>query len=572
MTYRLARPVSAGLLLFCALAVPVHAIEVPDPAWANYAAIADKSDYYKLAVGPTGTELKNQLRSIVSTGDVVVDYDSLRATMPITDRVYGTLASANRMSTVYDFTAAGRNSISGTWDSGKTWNREHVWPNSRIDDNDHDMFNIRPAVTATNSGRGNNYYGGYTTGNVLVTGAARLISGSTSQFFPGDVDKGDVARACMFMATRYSSLTLKASREGIPTANNDMGDLEAMLHWHYLDLPDNFERRRNQYIYKNAEKADTGSGSNTTYYSQRNRNPYIDHPEYVWAVWGDQANDSQITVNTNAVGGASSRDVSFGRVIVGGTAPALTTSVAIGKTGADPTTYSVATSGLATADGTDSTVRKNVYNAFDYGAGTKSLAVGLTGVSTSTAGLRSGTVTVDNTDLTTQTNVANSGKLDGDDSVNLSLAVLDHSNASFASDQDADTLFLNFQAINLGKTATLNFSLSNLLTASGYVAGLDLDSITSVGDTSAFGTDLAKFVAMQAGTSGDFTATFTPDRGGAFYAEYTLGVSDENLSGATAGSSLTIVMSGVANARSVPEPFVISILPLAAALLKRRRR
>ena len=560
----------AGFLILCAAATSVRAIDVPDPAWANYAAQPATANYYDSAAGLTGNALKLQLRTIVDTNDVVVAYDSLEKTLPITDRVFGTAASANRMSTVYDFTAGGvRTNISGVWDSGTTWNREHVWPNSRIDGNDHDMFNIRPALTATNGGRGNNYYGGPTR-----TGAAGLIGNTTSQFFAGDTDKGDVARECLFMATRYSALTLNTvtdTANGTPAANNDMGDLNAMLHWHYLDLPDNFERRRNQYIYKNPEKADVGSGSSITYYSQRNRNPYVDHPEYVWAVWGTQGNDSQITVNTGAVGGASSKNVDFGRVIVGGAAPALTTSVAISKTGSTPTTFSVTTAGQATADGTDGTVRTNIYNAFDYNAGSKNLSVGLTGVSTATAGRQSGSVTIDNTDLTTLASVSNSGVNDGDDAVNLSLTVLDHSNASFASSEDADTLFLNFQAVNIGTTATLHFSLANLLTASGYTAGLDLDTITAAGDTVPFGSDLATFAALQAGTSRDFTATFTPTKRGTFYAEYTLGVSDENLSGATAGSSLTIVLSGVTNAHSVPEPVVVALLPIAAALLRRRR-
>ena len=47
------------------------------------------------------------------------------------------------------------------WDSGKTWNREHVWPNSKgLNGNDeNDIMMLRPTSVSENSSRGNKAYG-----------------------------------------------------------------------------------------------------------------------------------------------------------------------------------------------------------------------------------------------------------------------------------------------------------------------------------------------------------------------------------------------------------------------------
>ena len=52
--------------------------------------------------------------------------------------------------------------IGPSWDSGKTWNREHTWPNSKGDasgSGENDIMMLRPASVSENSSRGNNAYG-----------------------------------------------------------------------------------------------------------------------------------------------------------------------------------------------------------------------------------------------------------------------------------------------------------------------------------------------------------------------------------------------------------------------------
>ena len=54
-------------------------------------------------------------------------------------------------------------SMNGEWDSGKTYNREHTWPQSKGADKSipmvYDMQSVRPASAAANSNRGNDAYG-----------------------------------------------------------------------------------------------------------------------------------------------------------------------------------------------------------------------------------------------------------------------------------------------------------------------------------------------------------------------------------------------------------------------------
>ena len=147
-------------------------------------------------------------------------------------------------------------------------------------------------------------------------------------------------RAMFYAVTRYTSFNGHSLSlvDGQPSTYQ-MGDLNSLLHWNYTDTPDAFELRRNQAVYS--------STLNPTYY-QGNRNAFIDHPEYVWSVFADQANDTSITTSTHAV--------NLGRVIVG--ASLGTQPVTINKSGVDGTYYSVTSSGNAT-----STVSGR-YNAF----------------------------------------------------------------------------------------------------------------------------------------------------------------------------------------------------------------
>ncbi len=494
--------------------------------------------YYNSAAGMTGSALQTQLRTIITTGFVGRSYGDLRYADAILD------ADPNHAGNI--LLIYSRASVSSTWDSGATWAREHQWPVSLLGTDDpsnsnidmrSDEFLIRPINPSVNSARSNEYYAPYN--------GSGAYSDYGSYWYPGDADSGDCARAMFYAVTRYTSFNGNALSlvNGSP-GTYQMGDLNSMVHWNYTDTPDAFERRRNQAVYS--------STLNPTYY-QGNRNPFIDHPEYVWSVFENQANDTLITTSTHSV--------DLGRVIVGSSLG--TQSVTINKTGVDGTYYSVTASGDAT-----STVSGR-YNAFAMDTtGSKTTTVGLN-TSTSTAGLKSGTVMVDNLDITTQGG-AGKGANDPDDVISVAASVLDHAQPSFRSASSLGTLLLDFGSLpqNSGQHS-LSFSLFNNMLTQGYTAGLDLDSVASSGNTGVLSTSLATLSNLAAGAEADFAAMIDTAAPGDFNASYTLNLSDENLPGAATLAPLTLQLHGTVAA--VPEPAGMVLLLIAALGLLGKR-
>ncbi len=79
-----------------------------------------------------------------------------------------------------------------------------------------------------------------------------------------------------YMAVRYEGGNGEPDLEVVDQVNtypNPLhGKLSQLILWNEQDLPDDFEMHRNDVIY---------------YDYQHNRNPFIDHPEYVNEIWGN---------------------------------------------------------------------------------------------------------------------------------------------------------------------------------------------------------------------------------------------------------------------------------------------
>jgi len=99
------------------------------------------------------------------------------------------------------------------------------------------------------------------TGNVVYTyldGRAGY-NGAQLVYEPRDEQKGNCARAMMYMATAYNGIS--GNNWGL--GSNQPQDI--LKTWHFNDLPDNYEIARNEYIFS----------------QQGNRNPYVDSVNYV---------------------------------------------------------------------------------------------------------------------------------------------------------------------------------------------------------------------------------------------------------------------------------------------------
>src|SRR5262245_26092510 len=407
--------------------------------------------YYSTATG-VGATLKTQLHKLIDAvddagiNDVVstpLSYDSARSNLQITD---ADPAHAGHMLTVYDRMSLDLSTIgpvSGIpgWDGGTTWNREHTWPRSRgvgsSGPDDSDLFALRPAFTDNNGDRGNLNYGG-------DFGQPFGVVPGGIYYYPGDIDAGMIARQEFYMAVRYDGTDANTTDlelfSGNATTAQGLGDFDALLKWHYIVPPDSFERRRNQVIFDNY---------------QHNRNPFTDHPEYVWSVFKGN-NNSQISISGSTVNsnGSSAKNIDLGRVFVGGSVPGGQ-NVVLAKAGLDGTYYEITTSGAAT-----STVTGR-FNAFRTGqTDNKTINVGLN-TTTASTGLKSGTVTIDNLDVSTTTAnmvVQPVGAGDANDTVNVSLTVLDHATPSFVGGSTVTTLMHDFGSVAMGSAApSFNF-------------------------------------------------------------------------------------------------------------------
>ncbi len=490
--------------------------------------------YYNTATG-TGATLQGQLHNIIDN-HTIRSYGDARSILQDTDV---DPSDPDRMLLVYNRVSLDVSvinpggSIPG-WDSGASWNREHTWPRSlgvgSSGADNSDLHQLRPSNPSINSSRGNRNFGG-----VFGAQSFGAVSDGGTKWYPGDADAGMIARQEFYMEVRYDGsdsntvdLTLVNGNPG--TGSNTLGTLDRLIEWHYEAVPDDFELRRNDVIYDSY---------------QFNRNPFIDRPEFVWSVFVDQNNDSQIAINGAAIAGdgSTSATVDLGRVLVGGAVPA-SQSVTIDKLGNNGTYYEVTAAGDAT-----STVSGR-YNAFSTGGvDSTSFDVGLS-TSTGTAGLRSGTVTIDNLDITTGAG-AGMGDSDANDVLTVTLDVLDHADPSFNGVADQNVLNFDFGSVALGATdPTFNFDIFNLEDTASFTAALDLDGILGSGDTGTLTTDLATFSNLDAGLSSAFTATLDTAVAGMFSATYTLSFSDEDVDGAIGLGDLTLMLSGEVTAGS----------------------
>jgi endonuclease I len=482
----------------------------------------DPPENYYSGVTGTGATLKSTIRTAISSGFISRDYGTARFALPIIDR--DPLNSAN---IVLMYTGV---SIPSLWDSGVSWNREHTWPQSLGNTvtsapQYSDLHMLRPANPGVNGARSNKPYGS--------------DAGSFDPNQPGSPInyRGEAARAIFYAATRYgdpagSTTTgpFVLADSGFGSGISKMGKLSYLLQWHYAYPVDERERRRNQTVFAQPLNF---------YYYQNNRNAFVDHPEWVWAIWGTQPNNSTLYLGASPdTNGASSQSIAFGPVITG--APAFgTQNVTLNKSGSTPTTYEILLSGDATCP------QAGTCQAFAYNPQSRALTVG---IATSGIGSYSGSVSVNNTDLTS--GGAGQGSADNDDSIALSALILDHAVPSFAGPSTIQGLTVDFGTVNRNTGIySVPVPIFNRFSTPGFTAALDIDSVSGVStplaSASVLSTTLAPFSGIAENSSLAASVSFDSTQPvGSYQIVYTIQTSDFNLPGAIARPSLTLTVLG----------------------------
>ncbi|MEV7680712.1 endonuclease [Streptomyces sp. NPDC088341] len=250
-------------------AAPPSTSVISAPGAGSAGAVAALDDtYYQGALGKTGSALKSALHTIIKN-QTKISYAQVWDALKNTDQ-----DPANSSNVILLYSGRSQSKSSNGGNSGQ-WNREHVWAQSHGDFGTAagpgtDLHHLRPEDVGVNGVRGNK---DFDRGGSAVSGAPGNYTDSDS-YEPRNAVKGDVARMILYMAVRYEGGDSWPNLEPNERVNNGstpaMGKLSVLKAWSDQDPPDTFEKRRNEVIYSQY---------------QNNRNPFIDHPEWVEAIW-----------------------------------------------------------------------------------------------------------------------------------------------------------------------------------------------------------------------------------------------------------------------------------------------
>lgn len=220
-----------------------------------------KEAYYATTFNLWDEALKAELKKITGQGYVSLGYNTAR------DYMYGTIDNKNGWVTcVYTGRTAQFNTRSGA--TANNFNCEHTWPQSLFSSNEpmkSDIHHLYPTDDAANSKRDNDPFG-------IVSNPSWSVGGSkwaNNTFEPRNEQKGNTARSMLYMAMRYENYS------GFLTSQE-----QVLRNWCSTFLPDAAAIARNEAIYG----------------YQKNRNPFVDHPEYL-----DRILSISTTANRNTI-------------------------------------------------------------------------------------------------------------------------------------------------------------------------------------------------------------------------------------------------------------------------------
>ncbi|MBO9691217.1 endonuclease [Chryseobacterium sp.] len=271
--------------------------------------------YYDGTAGLTGYALKSKLHDIISEKMINWHYDDLKVLYGQTDldKYYDHDASNTQyLLDIYSEIPSGPDSyeytvdqiIAGASVEGMGYNREHMMPQSTFSTSssisDYPMYSdlnfIIPVDAYINQRRSNYPYGvGNTTNHYIFSNTSRISNAAIPNYpYTGRVYepinefKGDIARSLLYFAVRYegklgsfntaytTSANLTPATDQCPLDGTEERAIDlpyvAMLkQWSAMDPVSQREIDRN----------------NTIYTLQKNRNPFIDHPEWIDMIWSE---------------------------------------------------------------------------------------------------------------------------------------------------------------------------------------------------------------------------------------------------------------------------------------------
>ncbi len=259
--------------------------------WFLFAQGQPPAGYYDNTQGKTGYELKTELHLIIAENHVAQPYGNIWSFFEEHD--------VKPDGTVWDIFSDcdfqfGHPDDGGNQDNGfggniecEFFNREHSFPRSwfggNLDPMYTDIIHIYPADKMVNNTRAAYMFANvdnptFTSQNGSKLGPNVTPGLNATAFEMPDDLKGDLARTYFYMATRYEDQIANW------VGNNPNGDLllngtsdqayhdwaiDLLYEWHVNDPVDQKEIDRN----------------NAAFQFQGNRNPFVDNPDFVCAIW-----------------------------------------------------------------------------------------------------------------------------------------------------------------------------------------------------------------------------------------------------------------------------------------------
>ncbi len=199
-------------------------------------------------------------------------------------------------------TAGGNQCGNGTNNENSCYNREHSLPKSYFGGKNatpmaNDAHFVIPTDYYVNNQRGNLFYGetnaapSFTNGTKIGTSSFPGYSGTV--FEPIDEFKGDLARMWLYFITRYETKligfyninTATSPFDGSTHNGYQQWIINLLLKWHVKDPVSKREIDRNNAVNK----------------FQGNRNPFIDHPEYVNQIWNSTLSTTETQLQSFSI-------------------------------------------------------------------------------------------------------------------------------------------------------------------------------------------------------------------------------------------------------------------------------
>ena len=247
--------------------------------------------YYNGTDGLSGSDLKNTLHNIIKNH---TEFTYTSSGTDVWDILKQTDKDPDNSNNVIFIHTGWSVNAAQEYNGAKGWSREHVWAKSHGDFGTEtgagtDVHALRPCDISVNEARSN--YDFANGGEIYVDAGNDNTSGTTlckktsNSWETRDAAKGDVARMIFYMSVRYEGendepdLELVDNVNSSPNKESFHGKVTDLIEWHINDPVDDWERNRNDIIYNDY---------------QHNRNPFIDHPEFVEKIWPEIVNIKRI--------------------------------------------------------------------------------------------------------------------------------------------------------------------------------------------------------------------------------------------------------------------------------------